>query len=188
MPLAGTYTVTLDGHRRRWRDQHPHPVGHRRRPVAACRPTPTAPTSTFRIARPWKLDRGIRAHRQRAHNAQVGVNIVHTYRGDLRIHLVAPDGSLYLLKQSNASDSTDNVIATYTVNLSSEALNGNWSCASATCIRATSASSTAGASPSERRVAVFPSPGHAPGLCFAGGCRQARGHCCARCRLRRRAG
>ena len=31
-----------------------------------------------------------------------------------------------VLKQSDSSDSADNVIATYTVNLSSETLNGNW--------------------------------------------------------------
>ncbi len=59
-------------------------------------------------------------------NASVAVNILHTYRGDLRIDLVAPDGSVYLLKNYSSSDSADNVNATYTVNLSSEALNGTW--------------------------------------------------------------
>lgn len=59
-------------------------------------------------------------------NAQVAVNIIHTYRGDLQIDLVAPDGSTYRLKNSSSSDSADNVVATYTVNLSSEALNGTW--------------------------------------------------------------
>ncbi|MET8305586.1 S8 family serine peptidase [Micromonospora sp. NPDC005173] len=55
----------------------------------------------------------------------VAVNIVHTYRGDLVIDLLAPDGSAYRLKNSG-SDSADNVIATYTTNLSSEAANGTW--------------------------------------------------------------
>ncbi|KOX14786.1 S8 family peptidase [Micromonospora profundi] len=55
----------------------------------------------------------------------VAVNIVHTYRGDLVIDLLAPDGSSYRLKNSG-SDSADNVIATYTVNLSSEAADGTW--------------------------------------------------------------
>jgi pseudolysin/vibriolysin len=59
-------------------------------------------------------------------NAQVHVEIVHTYRGDLQIDLVAPDGSSYRLKNKSSSDSADNVSATYTVNLSSEALNGSW--------------------------------------------------------------
>jgi Zn-dependent metalloprotease len=54
------------------------------------------------------------------------VNIVHTYRGDLRVDLVAPDGSVYNLKPSSSSDSVDNVNTTYTVNLSSEAANGTW--------------------------------------------------------------
>ncbi|WP_406077806.1 S8 family peptidase [Micromonospora sp. NBC_00858] len=55
----------------------------------------------------------------------VAVNIVHTYRGDLVIDLLAPDGSAYRLKNSGF-DSADNVIATYTTNLSGEAANGTW--------------------------------------------------------------
>ncbi len=58
--------------------------------------------------------------------SQVYVNITHPRRGDLRIRLVAPDGSLYLLKQSSAGDTAANVVATYTVNLSAEVLNGTW--------------------------------------------------------------
>ncbi|MET9321015.1 M28 family metallopeptidase [Streptomyces sp. NPDC003038] len=57
---------------------------------------------------------------------KVDVNIVHTYRGDLVVHLIAPDGTAYLLKNSSGSDSADNVIASYTVNASSEAANGVW--------------------------------------------------------------
>ncbi|WP_338677318.1 M28 family metallopeptidase [Streptomyces sp. SCSIO 30461] len=57
---------------------------------------------------------------------QVGVNIKHTWRGDLVIDLVAPDGSTYRLKNSSGSDSADDVVATYTVNASSEAANGTW--------------------------------------------------------------
>ncbi|MEU9505634.1 S8 family serine peptidase [Micromonospora sp. NPDC048170] len=56
----------------------------------------------------------------------VAVNIVHTYRGDVVIDLVAPDGSSYRLKNSSFFDGADNINATYTVNLSSEAANGNW--------------------------------------------------------------
>jgi len=59
-------------------------------------------------------------------NASVSVNITHTWRGDLKIDLLAPDGSVYALKASSGSDSADNVIATYTVNLSTEPLNGTW--------------------------------------------------------------
>jgi Zn-dependent metalloprotease len=56
----------------------------------------------------------------------VTVAIVHTYRGDLRVDLVAPDGSVYNLKPSSGSDGADNVNATYTRNLSSESANGTW--------------------------------------------------------------
>ncbi|MFD3539814.1 M28 family metallopeptidase [Streptomyces sp. NPDC058662] len=56
---------------------------------------------------------------------KVDVNIVHTYRGDLVIDLLAPDGTAYRLKNSG-SDSADNVIASYTVNASSEVANGVW--------------------------------------------------------------
>ncbi|WP_213455705.1 S8 family peptidase [Rhizomonospora bruguierae] len=56
----------------------------------------------------------------------VAVNIRHTYRGDLVINLLAPDGSSYRLKNSNLSDSASNVNTTYPVNLSSEAADGTW--------------------------------------------------------------
>ncbi len=55
----------------------------------------------------------------------VGVDIRHTYRGDLKVDLVAPDGSVYVL-HNRSGGSADNVIGTYTVNLSSEAINGTW--------------------------------------------------------------
>ncbi|PZO09688.1 MAG: protease [Lysobacteraceae bacterium] len=58
-------------------------------------------------------------------NASVAVNIVHTYRGDLRVDLVAPDGSLYNIS-NRAGGSADNLVGTYTINLSTEALNGTW--------------------------------------------------------------
>ena len=57
---------------------------------------------------------------------KVPVDIKHTYRGDLVIDLVAPDGSLYRLKNSSSSDSADNVLTTYTVNASTEAASGTW--------------------------------------------------------------
>lgn len=59
-------------------------------------------------------------------SSTVEVHIVHTYRGDVVIDLVAPDGSTYRLKNSSGSDSADNVDAIYSVNLSSEVANGVW--------------------------------------------------------------
>ncbi|MFE4215673.1 M28 family metallopeptidase [Streptomyces sp. NPDC056844] len=57
---------------------------------------------------------------------KVAVDIKHTYRGDLVVDLLAPDGTAYRLKNSSGSDSADNVITTYTVNASSETANGTW--------------------------------------------------------------
>ncbi|MEU5694759.1 trypsin-like serine protease [Actinosynnema sp. NPDC020468] len=57
---------------------------------------------------------------------KVTVDIKHTYRGDLVVDLVAPDGTAYRLKNSSANDSADNIATTYTVDASSEAANGTW--------------------------------------------------------------
>ncbi|MGW7072003.1 M28 family metallopeptidase [Streptomyces sp. NPDC054855] len=54
------------------------------------------------------------------------VDIRHTWRGDVVVDLLAPDGTAYRLKNSSGNDSADNVIATYTVNASSETANGAW--------------------------------------------------------------
>jgi PKD repeat protein len=55
----------------------------------------------------------------------VAVNITHTYKGDLKVDLVAPDGSVYVL-HNRTGGSTDNIVTTFTVNLSTEVLNGTW--------------------------------------------------------------
>ncbi|MER8235200.1 S8 family serine peptidase [Streptomyces sp. NPDC094049] len=57
---------------------------------------------------------------------KVDVDIKHTWRGDLVVDLVAPDGTVRNLKASASSDSADNVLATYTVDASSEVANGTW--------------------------------------------------------------
>ncbi len=59
-------------------------------------------------------------------NLKVGVDIVHTWRGDLVVDLIAPDGSAYRLKNASGSDSADDVRETYTVDASSETANGTW--------------------------------------------------------------
>jgi PKD repeat protein/murein tripeptide amidase MpaA len=55
----------------------------------------------------------------------VAVNIVHTYIGDLKVDLIAPDGSVYVL-HNRSGGSADNINQTYTTNLSTEPLNGTW--------------------------------------------------------------
>ncbi|MFD5877925.1 M28 family metallopeptidase [Streptomyces yangpuensis] len=56
---------------------------------------------------------------------KVDVNIVHTYRGDLVVDLVAPDGTVYNL-HNRSGGSADNIVGSYTVNASSEVANGVW--------------------------------------------------------------
>ncbi|MEV7076225.1 M4 family metallopeptidase [Streptomyces sp. NPDC093990] len=55
----------------------------------------------------------------------VHVTIVHTYRGDLTVDLVGPNGTVYsLLNRSGGS--ADNVDQTFTVDASAQPLNGTW--------------------------------------------------------------
>ncbi|HYE87787.1 MAG TPA: S8 family serine peptidase, partial [Vicinamibacterales bacterium] len=56
---------------------------------------------------------------------KVAVNIKHTYIGDLKVDLVAPDGSVYTL-HNRSGGSADNILTTYTVNASAELANGTW--------------------------------------------------------------
>ncbi|MFJ1565954.1 S8 family peptidase [Streptomyces erythrochromogenes] len=56
---------------------------------------------------------------------KVGVNIVHTYIGDLKVDLIAPDGTVYTV-HNRSGGSTDNINQVYTVNASSEVANGTW--------------------------------------------------------------
>ncbi|GAA4914955.1 peptidase inhibitor I9 [Stackebrandtia albiflava] len=58
--------------------------------------------------------------------AEVTVDITHTYRGDLSITLVSPDGTKFRLKAASVSDSADDVKATFPVDLSGETATGDW--------------------------------------------------------------
>ncbi|SFB61850.1 Serine protease, subtilisin family [Amycolatopsis marina] len=64
--------------------------------------------------------------RNASSTTKVDVHIKHTYRGDLVIDAIAPDGTSYRLKNSSGSDSANNVDQTYTVNASGKAANGTW--------------------------------------------------------------
>ncbi len=57
--------------------------------------------------------------------ATIKVDINHTYKGDLVVDLVAPDGSVYNL-HNRTGGSADNIKETYTRDLSSEVANGTW--------------------------------------------------------------
>jgi Zn-dependent metalloprotease len=56
---------------------------------------------------------------------EVTVDILHTYRGDLVIDLVAPDGTAYRLKDFSG-DSGNDIHTTYTVDASDEPADGTW--------------------------------------------------------------
>lgn len=56
---------------------------------------------------------------------QVGVDITHTYIGDLVVDVLAPDGSVYNV-HNRSGGSADNIASTYTINASSEVANGTW--------------------------------------------------------------
>ncbi|MFF9345875.1 M4 family metallopeptidase [Streptomyces sp. NPDC014734] len=57
---------------------------------------------------------------------KVGVDISHSWRGDLNVDLVAPNGTTFRLKSASISDSGADIKTTYTVNASSVAANGTW--------------------------------------------------------------
>ncbi|MER7951888.1 S8 family peptidase [Streptomyces sp. NPDC096079] len=59
-------------------------------------------------------------------NLAVTVDVRHTYRGDVRLELVAPDGTAFLLKDYDSADSADNIQGTFAVNASGESANGTW--------------------------------------------------------------
>ncbi|GIH11022.1 serine protease [Rhizocola hellebori] len=58
-------------------------------------------------------------------SSAVEVHIIHPFRGDLQVDLLAPDGTAYRL-QSRSADSGDDIHTTYVVDLSREVRNGNW--------------------------------------------------------------
>ncbi|MER5200132.1 M4 family metallopeptidase [Streptomyces sp. NPDC002755] len=55
----------------------------------------------------------------------VYVNIVHTYRGDLTVDLVGPNGTVYSLL-NRTGGSADNVDQTFTIDASAQPLTGTW--------------------------------------------------------------
>jgi hypothetical protein len=65
-------------------------------------------------------------NRNASKTASIAVKITHTYIGDLKIDLVAPDGTVYNLKPKGEGGSSDNINKTYTKDVSAEAANGTW--------------------------------------------------------------
>ncbi|MFF5491943.1 proprotein convertase P-domain-containing protein [Streptomyces aquilus] len=59
-------------------------------------------------------------------NLKAYVTITHAFRGDVKLELIAPNGTTHLLKAASASDGADDIIATYTVDASASVANGEW--------------------------------------------------------------
>lgn len=57
---------------------------------------------------------------------RVGVRIVHPFRGDLAVDLIAPDGRTYRIKPASRFDATENLDVVTTVNASLSPLAGTW--------------------------------------------------------------
>nr|WP_206859858.1 S8 family serine peptidase [Lysobacter changpingensis] len=58
-------------------------------------------------------------------NASVSIDIAHTYRGDLKVDLVAPDGTPFNL-HNRSGGSADNLVKTVELDLSNKPLDGTW--------------------------------------------------------------
>ena len=52
--------------------------------------------------------------------------IKHTFRGDVVVDLIAPDGSVYNLKASSNTDGAADVVLDLQVPVSAESINGTW--------------------------------------------------------------
>jgi serine protease len=57
---------------------------------------------------------------------KVAVTIYHTYQGDLKVDLIAPNGAIAATLWNHAGGSADNIIQTFTVNASAYVASGTW--------------------------------------------------------------
>lgn len=64
-------------------------------------------------------------HQQNTYEISVAVDIKHTYIGDLRVSLVEPNGNKFTL-QDTSNDSSDDLVATYDLNLMGLLSEGEW--------------------------------------------------------------
>ena len=65
---------------------------------------------------------------QRASNdetATVNVDIAHSYRGDLKINLKSPNGTIYKLKSKDKNDDREDVLESYVIDISGDT-SGKW--------------------------------------------------------------
>ncbi|MER5870802.1 M4 family metallopeptidase [Streptomyces sp. NPDC002044] len=95
--------------------------------VGTSQPSVFENTTDYAIADNATVDSPITVNRSgnAPSTLKVDVNILHTYVGDLKVDLVAPDGTLYNLR-NRTGGSADNIVQSFTVNASSEVANGVW--------------------------------------------------------------
>ncbi|MFE4633361.1 M4 family metallopeptidase [Streptomyces sp. NPDC056773] len=95
--------------------------------VGTSQPNVFENTTDFAIADNATVDSPITVNRtgNAPSTLKVDLNILHTYIGDLKVDLVAPDGTLYNL-HNRTGGSADNIIKSVTVNASSEVAQGVW--------------------------------------------------------------
>ncbi|MCY0933495.1 M4 family metallopeptidase [Streptomyces sp. H34-S4] len=95
--------------------------------VGATQPNVFENTTDYAIADNATVDSPITVNRtgNAPSTLKVDLNILHTYIGDLKVDLVAPDGTLYNL-HNRSGGSADNIIKSVTVNASSEVAQGVW--------------------------------------------------------------
>jgi serine protease len=60
-----------------------------------------------------------------ANTIKVSYNIVHTYRGDLKVEIIAPSGASGVLREPSGGG-TDNIVDSNTLNAGTNAANGTW--------------------------------------------------------------
>lgn len=60
-----------------------------------------------------------------AGNVEISYNIIHTYRGDLRVQLIDPNGTITTLRNPSGG-STNNLDESITINLGNVSSNGQW--------------------------------------------------------------
>lgn len=59
--------------------------------------------------------------------SSLDIHIIHPYSGDIEIHLYAPDGTSYFIKDDYIHNHWDDIHESiYPINLSTESRNGTW--------------------------------------------------------------
>jgi len=76
---------------------------------------PTGATSNINVTRTGN-----------SNTIKISYNIVHTYRGDLKVEIYAPNGASAVLREPSGG-STDNIVDSNTLNAGSTPANGTWS-------------------------------------------------------------